>query len=77
MISAALTSAKTSIWSEFKSARCRPLTKLSALSAALIMCKIRMRSSSGILHLGGAHHLVSEISAELLRGSQIDPPSAQ
>jgi hypothetical protein len=57
--------------------RLRPDTNSIAIFAASIMCNMRTRSSACILHLGGAHHLVAEVRAQILRRTQIYLTPAQ
>jgi hypothetical protein len=78
MIWRACTRAKRNCSSESISTRLRPAVKRWALSAASIMWRMRTASSGRILDHGGAHHLVTEVAAEVAGGAQIDlPPSQQ
>lgn len=36
------------------------------------MWRMRIASSGDILHLGGAHHLVTEMAAQVLRRTQVN-----
>jgi hypothetical protein len=74
MISIARISANSSILSPSRSMRWRPTMKLRTASAASIMCRTRTASSACILDLCGAHDLVAEIAAEILRGPQVHAP---
>src|SRR5208337_3666396 len=77
MIWTACTTAKRSCSSVWISARSRPATKRSALSAASIMWRMRTASSGRILHLGAAHYLVAKIATEVAGRPQIDLPPAE
>src|SRR5208337_3729827 len=77
MIWTACTTAKRNCSSVSMSARSRPATDRSALSAASIIWRMRTASSGGILHLGGAHHLVPKIAAEVAGRPQIDLAPAE
>ena len=48
-----------------------------AVSAASIICRMRVWSSGDKLHLGGAYDLVAKITAEFVRGAQIDASPAE
>jgi hypothetical protein len=71
-----LTKANTSIRSDSKSFRLRPGMNLLAVAAASIMCRMRVRSSGGKLHLRRALYFFPEVRTELLCGAQIDTPPA-
>lgn len=41
------------------------------------MCRMRTRSSLRILDLRGADHFISEVAAEVVRGSHVNSPPAE
>jgi hypothetical protein len=47
-----------------------------AVRAASTLCGTWMRSSGGILNLRGFHDRASEVTAQILRGTEIHSPSA-
>src|SRR5882757_1371448 len=71
-ISIACTTAKRSIRSRSRSSRPRPAINWATASAASIIWSMRMRSSSGKLHLGFPQYLIPEMSAEILWRAQVD-----
>ena len=60
-----------------RSPRFLPVANCSTDSAASIMCRMRTRSSLRILDLRGANHLISEVAAKVVGGSQVNTPPSE
>src|SRR3990172_5104073 len=72
MISTHFTRPNIQTWSVSKSGRPRPFASLTAAWAASNMWRNRIRSSGGILDLGGLDNLLPEVAAKFGRGGEVN-----